>query len=370
MRIATNKATDMAATLRDVAKLAGTSASAVSSVLNGHGRHNIRVAETTRRRILAAAEQLGYAPNPIARSLVTRKTGVLGLVFPYSHAFTDRNPFCTQIMSGVFEEVIREKYNLMLHTATGDDWNAADESALLDPRVDGLILVLPTPDSPVIARCRAEEFPYVAVVYAPESEDVYAVNADDFTGGRLATEHLIRLGHRRIAHLSGIPSVATTHQRLCGYLAALEAVGIAPNPDYLVPGGFDTHIGYRSMMQLLDLPPETRPTAVFAANDQCAEGAIRAVRERGLNVPGDMAVVGYDDTWFAVMTHPKLTSVHMPIYALGTLATQMLIALVEGREPAERQPVLPVSLNVRESCGAMPPRSHSLTQRRNDHAAC
>src|SRR5690349_14601329 len=107
----------MAATIRDVAKKAGTSVGSVSVVLSGSRRHNIRVGPATRERIYAAAAELGYSPNPIAQSLVTRKTGVLGLVFPYSSAFIDRNPFCTQVMSGVFEEVVRERYNLMLHTA-------------------------------------------------------------------------------------------------------------------------------------------------------------------------------------------------------------------------------------------------------------
>ncbi|MCS6859211.1 MAG: LacI family transcriptional regulator [Abditibacteriales bacterium] len=346
----------MAATIRDVAKLAGTSVSAASAVLNGSGRGVIRVGPETRRRIEAAAEQLGYMPNPIAQSLVTRRTGVLGLIFPYSSAFIDRNPFCTQVMAGVFEEVVHAKYNLMLYTAIGDEWNAADENALIDPRVDGLILVIPAPHSPVIARCMRERRPYVALVYEPDAEEVYAVNADEFTGGRLATEHLIRLGHRRIAHLRGDPGVASTAPRERGYIAALEAAGMPPAAALIVPAGFDWKEGYEAMKRLLELPSSQRPTAVFAANDLCAEGALRALRERGLRVPEDMAVVGYDDTWFATMTQPPLTSVHMPLYEMSQRATQMLIAQVEGNDVAVRQPVLPVSLTVRESCGAQSAR--------------
>jgi DNA-binding LacI/PurR family transcriptional regulator len=330
--------------------------SAVSAVLNTKGRHNIRVSQETRERICAVAAELGYTANPIAQSLVTRKTGVLGLVFPYSRAFTDRNPFCTQVMSGVFEEVVRERYNLMLHTAIGDDWNAADENALLDPRVDGLILVLPNPESPVVERCLRRGFPCVAVVYQPPSEAICAINSDDFTGGKLATEHLIHLGHRRIAHLVGNPEIATTAGRKQGYLAALEAAGRSPDPVLLIPAGFDWKDGYEATERLLELPVSQRPTALFAANDLCADGALRALRERGLRVPEDMALVGYDDTWFATMTHPTLTSVYMPIYEMGMLAAKMLIALVEGREVAERQPVLPVRLSVRESSGVRLPR--------------
>src|SRR5579884_67095 len=339
------------ATLRDVAKRAGASVSAVSEVLNGKGRHTIRVGQATRERIWAVAKELGYTPNPIARSLVTRKTGVLGLVFPYSGAFIDRNPFCTQVMSGVFEEVVRERYNLMLHTALGDDWSTVEESALLDPRVDGLLLVLPSPHSPVIARCLREGFPCVAIVYEPDSDDVYTVNADEFTGGRLATEHLLELGHWRIAHLVGTPGIATTEPRKQGYLAALAAAGIQADPALLVPAGFDWQNGYEAIRTLLERPSSQHPTAIFAANDLCAEGAMHALRERGLRVPEDMALVGYDDTWFATMTHPPLTSVYMPIYEMGVLAAQMLIALVEGGELADRQPVLPVRLSVRESSG-------------------
>lgn len=342
----------MAATIRDVAKLAGTSVSAVSAVLNDGGRHNIRVSTATRERIRAAAAQLGYSPNPLAKGLVTGKTGVLGLVFPYSRAFTDRNPFCTEIMSGVFEGVVSRGYNLMLHTAIGEDWNHADQNALLDPRVDGLILVLPPAQSPVVARCERRGFPCVSIVCEPCSPESYAINADDFGGGRMATEHLLSRGHRRIAHLMGTPGIASTEPRRCGYLAALEAAGIPPEEALMVPAGFHRDGGYQGMKLLLELPEHLRPTALFAANDLCAEGALHVLHEHGIRVPEEMAVVGFDDSWVAAMSRPPLTSVHMPIFEMGMRATQMLIELVEGREVAERQPVLPVSLTVRESSGA------------------
>ena len=344
----------MPATIRDVAKLAGTSVSAVSAVLNGKRRHNIRVGEETRQRIHAAAAQLRYVPNPLARSLVTRKTGVLGLVFPYSISFTDRNPFCTEVMTGVFKAVVRARYNIMLHTAVEDELLEGDGFGLLDPRVDGLILALQTAESPIMERCLREPFPCVALVARPHSEAVCVVNADDRTGGRLATEHLIRLGHRRIAHLAGYSPIITTEWRKQGYLAALEAAGIAPDPALIQRADFRSDYGYQAMERLLNLPRTQRPTAVFAANDLSAEGALEALRERNLRAPEDMAVVGYDDTWFATMTQPKLTSVHMPIDEMAMRAAEMLITLVEGGEVVDNQPVLPVSLTVRESCGARP----------------
>lgn len=344
----------MAVTIRDVARLAGTSVSAVSAVLNNTAGQRIRVSEATRQRIIEAARQLGYAPNPLARSLVTGRTGVLGLVFPYSRAFIDRNPFSDQIMSGVFEEVVNEGYNLMLHTAVGNDWNAVDEKMLLDPRVDGLILVLPNPNSSVIARCQEVQFPAVAVVYATENQQVCTINADDLHGGFLATQHLIELGHTRIAHLVGDPKISTAQPRLQGYLKAMQQAGLSVDSDWVVPAGFDWKDGYAATQRLLQLPEAKRPTAIFAANDLCADGVLRALREHDVKVPEQMSVVGYDDTWFAAMTHPPLTSVHMPIYEMGKLAAQVLIALVEGREVSQKQFTLPVHLTIRQSTAPPP----------------
>jgi LacI family transcriptional regulator len=239
----------------------------------------------------------------------------------------------------------------MLHTAVGEDWNAVDDDrALVNPLVDGLLLVLPTPSSPVIARCHQEPFPYIALSYDPRGdESIYCVNADEETSGWLATRHLLNEGHRRIAHLQGPERVADSAHRHRGYLRALREEGIIPDPAWVVRITTPGHSDYRAMLQLLDLPPERCPTAVFAFNDPAAEAAIAAITDRGLRVPEDIAVVGVDDTVFATTTHPQLTSVHIPIREMAILATEMLIARVEGREITKRQPVLPVSLTVRQS---------------------
>lgn len=340
------------ATIRDVAKIAGTSVSAVSAVLNGGGRQSIRVGEATRERIRAAAVELGYKTNHVARSLVTGRSGAMGLVFPYSSAFIEDNPFSSAVLSGVMAGAVAARWNLMLHTATGDDWNAADSGDLIDPRVDGLLLVLPTPHSPLVARCRRERFPCVALIYAPETPDICAVNADDFTGGRIAAEHLIALGHRRIAHLEGTPTVATSAPRREGYLSALRAAGIEPDPSLIIRADFVRSGGYDALNEFLSRPASDVPTAVFAANDLSAQGALDAIHERNLRVPEDIALIGYDDSWLATLTRPTLTSVKMPIYDMSVRATETLIALIEGREILQRQPILPVSLIIRDSCGA------------------
>jgi DNA-binding LacI/PurR family transcriptional regulator len=340
----------LAVTLKDVAKLAGTSTAAASAALNGRGKSSTRVSARTRERIYAAAAQLGYVSNPIAKSLATGRTGVLGLMLPYEDAFVDQNPFCTTLVAGIMREVLAHHYNLMLYTATSG--MPVDSAAMMiDSRVDGLLLVIPPDDSSVFLKCETRNIPYVSVLRTPRP-GAHTVNCDDFHGGYLATHHLIGLGHRRIAHFVGNPAVNTTHLRLSGYRKALEEAGIAPDPSLEIPSGFLRLPGYEAARSLLSRPPYDIPTAIFACNDLCAAGAIQALTEGGASVPGDVAVVGYDDTLFCTVIQPPLTSVRMPIEEMGARAARMLMSQIEREELAETQPVLPVSLTIRQSCGA------------------
>ncbi len=336
----------MRITLRDVARAAGTSVASASATLHGSRGETIRVSEATRARIRDVATQLGYVANPIAKSLATGKTRSLGLILPYADAFLDQNPFCNQVMHGVMREVVHRHYNLMLYTAVEIREDATAQ--VIDSRVDGLLLVMPPERNRAAERCETRGIPYVSILQTPIGDE-WCVNSDDYAGGRLAADHLAALGHRRVAHLSGSVNVASTEPRLRGFRDALESHGIDGN--LVVPAGFSAPAGYQAMREVLE-SRNNLPTAVFAANDLCADGAIRAIRETGLNVPEDIAVVGYDDTWFATMTQPPLTSVHMPIAEMGERAAAMLIDRLEGHEPSERQPVLPVSLTIRSSCGA------------------
>lgn len=340
----------MAVTIRDVANLAGTSVTAVSATLNGSTGGTIRVSEGTKERIYAAAAQLGYVSNPIAKSLATGKTKVIGLMLPYADAFVDQNPFCNQVMSGIMREVVHRHYNLMLYTATSGV-NRDRAAMLVDSRIEGLLVVMPPDDSQVFQRCKKRGIPFVSILQTP-SPDSWTVNSDDYAGGRIAAQHLISLGHKRIAHLVGSPDVMTTIPRRKGFRDAMDEAGIEVSDEFFVQSGFDWRIGLSATQTLLQKGIRQMPTAIFAANDLCAEGAIRAIRAAGLSVPGDISVVGYDDTWFATLTQPPLTTVHMPIEEMGELAARMLIGRLEGDTSADPQPMLPVSLTVRQSCGA------------------
>lgn len=340
----------MAVTIKEVAKLAGTSAAAVSATLNGSRSKNIRVGQQTRERIYAAAAQLGYLSNPVARSLATGRSRVIGLMLPYAEAFADHNPFCAQITNGVMSEMVRSHYNLMLYTGALTS-NGSNAAMMVDSRVDGVILVLPAEDSALFLKCESRQIPYVSILREP-IEGTFTVNSDDFRGGQLATEHLISLGHRRIAHLKGDERVVTSAPRYQGYRKALQEAGFAAEESLTLKAGFDWRHGYAATKELLNRSSSRRPTAIFAANDLCAEGAMRAIREIGASIPDDFAIVGYDDTFFATMTQPTLTSVRMPIEEMGALAVRLLVDRVEGRDIPTPHPVLPVSLTIRDSCGS------------------
>lgn len=337
----------MPVTIRDVAQRAGTSVAAASSALSGR-RGNIRVGEATRQRIVEAAKELGYVPNLIAKSLATGRTRTLGLVLPYPNAFIDQNPFCTHVMHGVFQAAIAEKYNLMLYTAWTEHQAPPAE---FGQHADGLILVLPPLDDPLVAYCREREVPSVAVVADP-ALGLPTVNSDDREGGYLGTKHLLDLGHRRIGFLGGAKEISTSNPRQEGYLRALADYGTNPEPRLMISAGFDARFGHAAMLDLLALPLGLRPTAVFAVNDLCANGAISAIREAGLRIPEDIAVVGYDDTEFCDTTRPTLTSVRMSVDELGSVAVRRLVRLLVGEADGPAELVLPVSLTIRDSCGA------------------
>lgn len=344
----------MPVTIRDVAERAGTSTSAVSVVLRGSKKSTIRVSEDTRARILRAAEELGYTGNALARALATGRTGIVSVLIPYWATFVEQSPFTLQLMSGVMEEATREGLQLLLLTTAGDDWQRSDPSLLMDSRADGVLAVAPRPGSALIDRCRDEGYRCLAVSYQPEDEQTLVVNGDDFRGACIAVRHLVSLGHRRIAHLSGGNEAAWSMQRRSGYRHAVEEAGAVLDPSLVIDAGSTVEAGRAATERLLELPASHRPTALFAANDVCADGALRTLKASGLRVPEDMAVVGFDDTWYARHTDPPLTTVNMPLYSMGRLAVRMLAAEIRGEVIRQRQPSLRVHLHVRESCGGDP----------------
>lgn len=337
--------TAAAPTIRDVARRSGVSPMTVSRVVTG----SARVKPETRQRVEEAVAALGYVPNHLARGLSRRKTGALALIVP---DFAD--PFFTLILRGAEDVARRAGYRVILCNTDGD---VEREDAYLEDmaahRVDGL-LIAPVSDRSRnnLRRLGPQRAPFVLVDRAIPGIEADVVQGDSVDGARQITAHLIALGHTRIAHVTESQEVSTARDRLRGYAAALEEAGIPFDPELVaeartanISGGSDAT---RSLLTRTD-----PPSAIFAVNNLAAVGAIRAIREHGLEIPGDIAVVCFDDIELAAMLCPFLTVMAQPAETFGTLAAQLLLDRIGGRAPERRRRVvLPADLIVRESCGA------------------
>ena len=328
----------MSVTIRDVARRAGVSISTVSRVLND----TCPVHEDKRRRVSEAVAALGYVPNQVARSLQRKETGGLGVLLPYVSG-----EFFSELLYGIDRTTRRLGFFLMISTSHGslDEMQAALRG--MHQRVDGLLIMAPEGEGAGLGDLLPDETP-VVLVNTPANGTAYdALTFDNYRGGFLATSHLIELGHRRIAMLTGPDWAHDARERLRGYRDALAAHGLPRNPDYELDGDFSPEAGHGAAERLLALQP--RPTAVFCANDQSALAMTAALRNAGLAVPDDLSLVGFDDIPSARYASPPLSTIRVPIRELGVAAVERLVALVRGVDGAARRDILPVELVVRGS---------------------
>lgn len=328
--------------LRDVADHAGVSFQTVSKVLKGEGR----VRADTRQRILATAEELGYVPNTLARSLATRHTKTIGLVTSGLASFV-----LAPLIHGAEEEARRRGYLTLVTLAEGGEDHAVRIlNQFIERRVDGIINAgMTLQHDPKYAELLRKAVPVVSF-YPIKGGGVPIVGPDPTAIGLLATRRLIELGHRRIASICDVSTLAVARRgRLRGYEIALSEVGCALDPALIDHGEWTAEGGYAAMNRLLDRVPAI--TAVFAHNDHMAIGAIKALEDRGLRCPEDCALVGVDDIDLARYGNPTLTSVRISFEQCGEVAVQLLVdQLASGQAPPD-QVTLPVELVVRRSCG-------------------
>lgn len=333
-------------TIYDVAREAGVSTATVSRALNRSGQ----IAPTTRKAIEEAVERLGYRPNTIARSLVTKSTQTIAFLLP-----DITNPFYASLVSGIQQVALESDHTMLLCTTEGDPEREAEYLSLLRAKqVDGALvdgLVLP-PDR--IARFVDDGFPIVCLDRDVDSKSVPLVQVDNRRGARLATDHLLELGHRRIAHVAGATELRISAERRSGYRDALVRAGLRHDPALVSTGGFTEDGGYEATRSLLESGAEF--TAVFAANDLSAIGVINAITESGRNVPGDISVVGFDDIRLSAYTWPPLTTIRQPAVEIGQRATEILIGMINGRRARKLRYLLEPTLVLRGST-APPPRS-------------
>ncbi|NTV65232.1 MAG: LacI family transcriptional regulator [Oscillochloris sp.] len=336
-----------AITIEEIARLADVSRSTVSRVLNNHPS----VRPQVRARVLDVMRAQDYTPNAAARSLASARSHVLGLVIPRSAAQIFTDPFFALALQGINEACVACGYFLMLSMVTAEREEGFYEQVLRGQHLDGILMLSSDIDDPLLPRLHRDRVPLVLIGQHPYLERIVSVDVDNQAGAHTAVEHLIRLGHRRIATISGPLMMTAGLARRDGYQQALLAAGIPICPDLQVEGDFTQEGGYAAMRRLLALAE--RPQAVFVASDTMAFGAMRALSEAGLRAPGDLALIGFDDLPAAAYSSPPLTTVHQPIGELGAGAVRILINLIETPEsPPPQISLLQAKLVVRASCGA------------------
>lgn len=335
-------------TIADVAGRAGVSKATVSKALNRRGD----IADDTRDRVLQAVEELGYRPTT-TRWEPTRRRSLVAVVDVLE------SPYMVNVLQGVLTAATTAHTNLIVRLAPDREVRATRAAARQwvaeqkDAGVVGIIgLTLAQPDAVLLA---AEEHRLPFVMVDPvDTQDsrVVSIGSTNWAGGRSATEHLLELGHRRIAWIGGPSTSAAARERFHGYRAALDSAGVELDRELVRSGWFEVATGLTHARDLLALPQP--PSAVVAGDDEIAVGVLAAAHEAGIPIPQRLSVVGFDDTPQAMWTNPRLTSVHQPLIGMGRMAVETVLAMADGVQPASRHVQLATSLAVRESTARAP----------------
>ena len=337
---------DKAVTIHDVALESKVSIATVSYVIN-NGPRNVKA--ETRERVQAVIERLRYRPNALARSLVARKTEIIGLI---SNKFPGRllinNPYSLGIVDGALTAAESHGYNVIVFTQV---WQNREESEawVLERKTDGLLVIAPSVDTDMIKTLEEMHVPLVGVGVEAERLGIPSVDIDNREGARLATEHLLSLGHKRIAHLGGTISQISAQRRRDAFIDTMANAGIAVPPEYIINTGYEAIDAARDTERLLSLPEP--PTAIFAANDFIASRAILTAEQHGYTVPDTLSVVGYDNNPISDAVHRLMTTIHQPVVEIGRRATELLIRQIDGETVEVKTEMLAPTLVVRGTTG-------------------
>lgn len=341
----------MAATIKDVARLAGVAQSTVSLVINNKGRIN----EETRKRILKAIKELDYHPRRSARGLATSKTHNIG--FLLNEQYTSRaEPFYTKIFLGAGFEASNFDYYVLL-TSVNENYNPKQQLPrfILERNVDGVLVVGRMPH-PLILKIYEMKIPLVLVDYFIEERKINAVLIDNIEGAFEVVEHLLKLGHRKISFIAGSKKHPSIKERFIGYKKAIarfeerEKVQIADESLVIMEEEeCSAELGFDTASKLLS--GKNRPTAIFGANDAIAIGTIKAIKKFGLKIPEDIAVVGFDDIEWGLHAEPPLTTVRVFKEEMGAAAVKKIMSLIDKPTPVAEKLIIRTELVVRDSCG-------------------
>lgn len=348
--------------IKDIADLAGVTKATVSRVLNN--RPDVK--PETREHILRIIEEQNFIPSMAAAGLASGRRPLIGMLIP-SFSW----PLIPELMRGVADVLEDTSYELVLYSIKDAD-REQDHSEVINrvlatQLTAGVLAVFPGTASQDLTRLYNQGFP-VVIVDDQRVQTTPWISVDDLTGAYMVVKHLIKLGHRRIAHIAGPPAYRASHERYEGYRRALLEFGIAPDPELTLEGDFKPPSGRACARQLFSLPAEKRPTAIFAAADEMAYGVISAAEEYELSIPGDIALVGFDDDAPSAHVHPPLTTVRQPYYEMGEQGLRLLLSLLDSlsgtfssptrnarktlEEASPARILLQTSLVVRASCGA------------------
>src|SRR5512133_1276351 len=301
----------MPLTLEDIARLSGVSRSTVSRVINAE----VNVKEGTRRKVQEVINNYNFQPNLAARGLVTGRTNVIGVVIPASVAVVFTDPYFPQLLQGVSALCNTRDYSVMLWLAEPEFERRMISRILHNGLVDGVLVASIAMNDPIIESLIESKMPFMLIGRHP-TEDVNYLDVDNVQSGRKATMHLVRLGYKRIATITGKQSQVAGYDRYQGYVKALQDSDHPVKPELVAEGDFTEESGYKAMQRLLKFKPD----AVFVASDMMAFGAMRALRDANLRIPEDVAVVGFDDIPASSKTTPPLTTVRQAIVQMGSLA--------------------------------------------------
>jgi len=333
--------------LEDIAKKAGVSRSTVSRVIND----DPKVAPETRERVLKIIQKERFSPNPAARALVTRRTEIVGVIIPsFENIFFTDNSYFPMLLAGFNDATRTADYAMLLWLGEV----AADDVRLMskisgNKLVDGLVLASFAIDHPFFPHLSELNTPFVMVDKPLRNADrVNYVTVDNLGAAEMAVNHLLKIGRRRIAHITGNLNMSDGVDRLEGYKRTLIKAGLPVDPNLIQESYFNKRMGYEAMKRLLPYKPD----ALFAAGDTIAVGALEAIEEAGMRCPEDISIIGFDDIDVASVSTPRLTTVRQPIQNKGATAVRLLIDLLQQRLQPPQHVLLPTELIVRESCGA------------------
>ena len=338
----------MPVTLKDIAERVGKSVPTVSRALGDFAD----ISPETRAEVQRVAREMGYEPSATARNLKSQRTNTVTLVMSSATNLRFSDPFFGEFITGVVEDATQQGFDLSVTAELLGDELSTYLKHIRSRRTDGFIIMRTRRQDERIDLLRQQQVPFVAFGRVEGINDFHYVDEDGASGIRQVVDHLIDLGHRRIAFIAEPTTLTKSYHRLQGYKGGLNAHAIAYDPELVVEANFRQTSGRQSARQLLDLPDP--PTAIITANDLLALGAMSEAQARGLEVGNDVSITGFDDIMLAEYVHPPLTTVHQPARELGAMVVRMLLQLIRKEPVPKSQVVINPKLVVRESTG--PPR--------------